>query len=142
MASVIFHSYNKILETGEMGLFKSYREGFEDGQQLRDFIYVKDLCKVMMFVINHPEVSGLFNLGTGKARSFNDLCKNTFIAMGKEVNIHFVEMPEALRGKYQYYTQATMEKLRNAGYTEDFYTLEDGIKDYVQNYLMKEYAIY
>ena len=142
MASVIFHSFNKITETGEMGLFKSYKEGFEDGQQLRYFVYVKDLCKVMMFMMNHPKISGLFNLGTGQARSFYDLCKNTFISMGLPVNIKFIEMPEKLRPKYQYFTQATMDKLRNVGYTEPFYTLEDGVRDYVQNYLAKGYEIY
>lgn len=142
MASVIFHSFNKITQTGEMGLFKSYKEGYADGQQLRDFVYVKDLCKVIMFVIGHPEVSGLFNLGTGKARSFYDLCKNTFVAMGLEPNIKFVEMPESLRPKYQYFTEAKMDKLCQAGYTEPFYTLEEGVKDYVQNYLAQDYAIY
>lgn len=142
MASVIFHSFNKITETGEMGLFKSYKEGYADGQQLRDFVYVKDLCKVMMFVMEHPEVNGLFNLGTGKARSFFDLCSNTFRAMGIPENIKFVEMPETLRPKYQYFTEAKMEKLRNAGYTEPFYTLEEGVFDYVKNYLAKDHEIY
>lgn len=142
MASVIFHSFNKIIETGEMGLFKSYREEYEDGQQLRDFVYVKDLCKVIMFVIEHPEINGLFNLGTGKARSFYDLCKDTFLAMGLKPNIKYINMPESLRPKYQYFTEAKMDKLREAGYTEPFYTLEEGITDYVQNYLAKDYAIY
>ncbi|WP_277668743.1 ADP-glyceromanno-heptose 6-epimerase [Caproiciproducens galactitolivorans] len=142
MASVIFHSFNKIRETGEMGLFKSYRSDFADGQQLRDFVYVKDICKVIMYMINHPKISGLFNLGTGTARSFYDLCKNTFAAMGIKENITYVEMPESLRTKYQYYTQAKMDKLRSVGYTEPFYSLEAGVKDYVQNYLMKDFAIY
>lgn len=142
MASVIFHSFNKIQATGEMGLFKSYREDYADGQQLRDFVYVKDVCSVIMFMIAHPEVSGLFNLGTGKARSFYDLCVNTFTAMGKETNIRFVEMPENIREKYQYFTEACMDKLREAGYTDSFYTLEEGVRDYVQNYLMKGYEIY
>lgn len=136
MASVIFHSFNKILETGQMGIFKSYKEGYEDGKQLRDFVYVKDLCKVVHFMIDHPEVSGLFNLGTGTARSFYDLVAATFDAMGVKRNITFVEMPESLRPKYQYFTQAKMNKLREAGYKEDFYSLEEGAKDYVQNYLM------
>ncbi len=136
MASVIFHSFNKILETGQMGIFKSYKEGYEDGKQLRDFVYVKDLCKVVHFMIDHPEVSGLFNLGTGTARSFYDLVAATFDAMGVKRNITFVEMPESLRPKYQYFTQAKMDKLREAGYKEDFYSLEEGAKDYVQNYLM------
>lgn len=142
MASVIFHSFNKIQETGSMGLFKSYREDYADGQQLRDFIYVKDLCKVITFAMKHPEMNGLFNLGTGTARSFYDLCKATFLAMDREVKIQFVEMPENLRSKYQYYTQAKMEKLRKTGYKEPFYTLEEGVKNYVQNYLMNDYAIY
>lgn len=142
MASVIFHSFNKINETGEMGLFKSYKEGYEDGGQLRDFVYVKDICKVVKFMIEHEEVSGLFNLGTGQARSFYDLAASTFKAMGLEQNIKYIEMPESLRAKYQYYTQANMEKLRSVGYADDFYSLEDGAKDYVQNYLMKNYETY
>ncbi len=142
MASVIFHSFNKITQTGEMGLFKSYKEGVEDGKQRRDFVYVKDICKVMMFVMNHPQINGLFNLGTGTARTFYDLCANTFSAMGLPANIKIVDMPETLRAKYQYYTQASMDKLRKAGYNEPFYTLEEGVTDYVQNYLAKDFAIY
>ena len=142
MASVIFHTFNDVTKTGKKGLFKSYKEGYEDGGQLRDFVYVKDICKVIQFVINNPNVNGLFNLGTGKARSFYDLAVATFKAMGKEPNIEFIEMPETLRGKYQYYTQANMNKLRGVGYKEEFYSLEDGAKDYVQNYLMKDCEIY
>lgn len=142
MASVIFHTYNDVLKTGKKGLFKSYKEGYEDGGQLRDFVYVKDICKVIKFMINNPDVNGLYNLGTGKARSFYDLAVSTFNAMGVEPNIEFIEMPEMLRGKYQYYTQASMDKLREAGYTDEFYSLEEGAKDYVQNYLMKEYHIF
>ena len=142
MASVIFHSFNRISETGEMGIFKSYKEGYEDGQQLRDFVYVKDLCKVVHFMIEHPDVSGLFNLGTGQARSFYDLAAATFDAMGVKRNIAFVEMPESLRPKYQYFTEAKMDKLREAGYKEEFYSLEDGARDYVQNYLMKDMLNY
>lgn len=142
MASVIFHSFNKIKETGEMGIFKSYRPDYEDGQQLRDFVYVKDLCKVIQFMMEHEEVSGLFNLGTGTARSFYDLVSATFDAMGVEKNIKFIEMPESLREKYQYFTEAKMDKLREAGYKESFYTLEEGARDYVQNYLMKGYETY
>lgn len=136
MASVIFHTFNDVKTTGEKGLFKSYKEGVENGGQLRDFVYVKDLCKVVSFVIDNPQVSGLFNLGTGKARSFYDLAVATFRAMGKEPKIKFIEMPQSLREKYQYYTQAEMVKLRDAGYMEPFYTLEEGITDYVQDYLM------
>lgn len=142
MASVIFHSFNKINETGEMGLFKSYKEGYEDGGQLRDFVYVKDICKVIKFMIEHPEVNGLFNLGTGKCRSFYDLASATFHAMGLEPKIKFIEMPETLRPKYQYYTQAAMNKLKKVGYVDEFYSLEDGAKDYVQNFLMENYEVY
>lgn len=142
MASVIFHSFHKIMETGEMGLFKSYKEGYEDGGQLRDFVYVKDICKVVRFMIEHEEINGLFNLGTGQARSFFDLAVSTFRAMGLEPNIKYIEMPETLRLKYQYYTQAKMEKLRSAGYKDEFYSLEDGALDYVRNYLMNHNEIY
>lgn len=142
MASVIFHTFNDVRKTGKKGLFKSYKDGYEDGGQLRDFVYVKDICKVIQFMMKHSEVSGLFNLGTGEARSFYDLAVATFTAMGLEPNIEFIEMPESLKGKYQYYTQANMEKLRSVGYTESFYSLEEGAKDYVQNYLMKDYAVY
>lgn len=142
MASVIFHTYNDVIKTGKKGLFKSYKVGCEDGGQLRDFIYVKDVCKVIQFMMEHSDVSGLFNLGTGKARSFYDLADATFRAMGREPNIEFIDMPEMLRGKYQYYTQANMEKLRSVGYSEDFYSLENGVTDYVKNFLMKEYEIF
>lgn len=142
MASVIFHSFNQIIENGRVRLFKSYKEGYKDGEQLRDFVYVKDICKVLMFMINNPQISGLFNLGTGKARSFYDLALSTYKAMGIEPKIEFIDMPENIRAKYQYYTQANMEKLRDIGYKEDFYSLEDGAKDYVQNYLMKGKEIY
>lgn len=142
MASVIFHAFNKITETGEMGIFKSYRKDYADGQQLRDFVYVKDICKVVRFVIENPQINGLFNLGTGRARSFYDLVSATFEAMNIEKNIKFVEMPEGLREKYQYFTQANMDKLREVGYEEEFYSLEEGVKDYVQSYLTKNYEIY
>ncbi len=142
MASVIFHTFHDVRKSGKKGLFKSYNEKYADGGQLRDFIYVKDICKVVQYMIEHPEVSGLFNLGTGKARSFYDLAVATFNAMGVEPDIEFIEMPEALRSKYQYYTQADMSRLRGIGYREEFYSLEDGVTDYVQNYLMKEQKIY
>jgi len=142
MASVIFHTFNDVMATGKKGLFKSYKEGYEDGGQLRDFVYVKDVCSVIRFMMEHQEVSGLFNLGTGKARSFYDLAVATFSAMGKEPNIEFIEMPETLRPKYQYFTEADMEKLKAAGYDKPFFSLEDGAKDYVQNHLMKNYETY
>ena len=146
MASVIFHSYNQINATGKVKLFRSHRPDFEDGQQLRDFIYVKDIASVICFMIErhrdtetprHQVKSGLYNLGTGKARSFYDLAANTFKAMGKEVNIEFIDIPEDIRDKYQYFTEANMTKLREAGYDKEFTSLEDGVSDYVKNYLMK-----
>lgn len=142
MASVIFHTFNSIKKTGRMGLFKSYKEGIKDGQQLRDFVYVKDICNVIKYMLEHPEISGLFNLGTGVARSFYDLTAATFAAMGRKPEIDFIDMPEHLRGKYQYFTQANMEKLRAVGYETPFYTLDSGVEDYVCDYLMKDYAVY
>lgn len=135
MASVIFHSFNQINETGLVKLFRSHRPDYKDGMQLRDFVYVKDLVSVMAFLMENQPESGIYNLGTGKARSFYDLAVATFRALGKEPNIEFVDIPTDIRDKYQYFTQANMQKLRYAGYKEEFYTLEDGVKDYVQNYL-------
>ena len=135
MASVIFKSFNQINESGKVKLFRSHRPDYKDGGQLRDFVYVKDLCKVISFFLDHPDRSGLFNLGTGKARSFEDLARATFSAMGIEPCIEYVDMPLTIRDKYQYFTEAKMDKLREIGYSEPFYSLEDGAKDYVQNYL-------
>ncbi len=137
MASVVFHTFHEVQKTGKKGLFKSYRPDYADGGQMRDFIYVKDICNAMRFMIDNPAISGLFNLGTGKARTFRDLAVATFDAMGIAPAITYMEMPAELRDKYQYYTQAEMDKLRGAGYVEDFYSLEEGIRDYVQHYLMK-----
>lgn len=123
-------------------LFKSYRSDYVDGGQLRDFIYVKDCVKVVAWLLAHPEVNGLFNVGTGKARSFEDLARATFAAVGKEAAIHYIDMPPELRDKYQYFTEADMTRLRQAGYGDAFYSLEDGVKDYVQNYLMKDDQYY
>lgn len=136
MASVIFKAFGQINETSTVKLFTSHKEGYGDGGQLRDFIYVKDICKVIRFMMEHENISGLFNLGTGKARSFAELAGATFAAMGKPENIEYIPMPMQLREKYQYFTQATMDKLRSIGYTDDFYSLEDGARDYVQNYLI------
>lgn len=136
MASVIFKAFGQINETSKVKLFTSHKEGYGDGGQLRDFIYVKDICKVIRFMMEHEHINGLFNLGTGKARSFAALAKATFAAMGKPENIEYIPMPMHLREKYQYFTQATMDKLRSVGYTDDFYSLEDGARDYVQNYLI------
>jgi len=142
MASVIFHAFHQISETGKMKLFRSYRNDYKDGEQRRDFIYVKDICKVIQFMMEHEQINGLFNLGTGKSRTFYDLVIATFTAMGKEKAIEFIEMPKSLQEKYQYFTEAKMVQLRDIGYKEKFYDLEDGIKDYVQNYLSKGYKTY
>lgn len=119
-------------------LFKSYHPEYKDGGQLRDFIYVKDCVKVVAWLLANPQVSGLFNLGTGKARSFEDLARATFAAVGKEPSIHYIDMPEQIRPNYQYFTQADMQRLRAAGYTDAFYSLEEGVEDYVQHYLLKD----
>jgi ADP-L-glycero-D-manno-heptose 6-epimerase len=119
-------------------LFKSYHADYKDGEQLRDFIYVKDCVKLTAWLLGNPQVSGLYNVGTGKARSFNDLAKAAFNAVGKEPHITYFDMPEELRSKYQYLTEADMTRLRAAGYTEAFTSLEDGVKDYIQNYLNQD----
>ncbi|MFN8257920.1 MAG: ADP-glyceromanno-heptose 6-epimerase [Bacteroidales bacterium] len=135
MASVIFHSYNQIKQTGGMKLFKSHHPDYKDGEQLRDFIYVKDVVEVLYFLMNNRKNSGIFNLGTGKARTFLDLVKNTFKSMNTAENISYIDTPADIRDKYQYFTEAKMEKLRKAGFSKTFCTLEEGIEDYVKNYL-------
>lgn len=144
MASVIWHSFNQINQNGEVKLFKSHRPDFKDGWQLRDFIYVKDLIAVIGWMLDamlkgswSSTNNGLYNLGTGKARSFYDLAAATFRGLDKEPNIRFIDMPEDIRDKYQYFTEANMQKLRDAGYTAPFTSLEDGVDDYVRNYLRK-----
>ncbi|MEM9469223.1 MAG: ADP-glyceromanno-heptose 6-epimerase [Pseudomonadota bacterium] len=136
--SVICKLYPQVKAGATAKLFKSYHPDYEDGGQLRDFVYVKDTVKVMLWLYDNPEVSGLFNVGTGEARSFKALAEATFAAADVEPKIQYMEMPETLKPKYQYYTQAEMTKLREAGYVEDFTSLEDGVKDYVQNYMAEE----
>jgi len=135
MASVIFHSVHQIRKTGRVKLFKSHRSDYQDGQQLRDFVYVKDLLKVCFWLMKNRPASALYNLGTGKARSFEDLAKATFRGLDMPARIDYIDMPEDIRDKYQYFTEATMQKLRDAGYREEFYTLEKGVDDYVRHYL-------
>ncbi len=137
MASVIFHAFNQIKQNGEMKLFRSHNPDFKDGEQLRDFIYVKDLCKVLLFMMEHKKDSGIYNLGTGKARSFNDLARATFNALDKIPNISFIDTPEDIIDKYQYFTESNMQKLRSIGYQTLFTTLENGVEDYVRSYLIK-----
>ena len=143
MASVIWHSFNQILEHGVVQLFKSHKEGFKDGEQLRDFIYVKDVIAVIEWLFERmvnntwsADRNGIYNLGTGKARTFNDLATATFHALNRPVNIKYVDMPKDIREKYQYFTEAIMDKLGKAGYSESFYSLEEGVADYVANYLV------
>lgn len=135
MASVIIHAFNQISSTGKMRLFRSHRPDFEDGKQLRDFIFVKDVVDVIYYLMNSRNLSAIYNLGTGQARTFLDLATTTFRAMNKDVNIEFIDTPADIRDKYQYFTEAEMSKLRNAGYTRDFYSLEEGITEYVEGYL-------
>ena len=136
MASVVFHSFNQIQSAGKVKLFKSHRADYSDGGQLRDFIYVKDVADVIVFLMESRKKSGIYNLGTGQARAFSDLAKATFNAMNLQPNIEFIDTPVDIRDKYQYYTQANMAKLRAAGFTQEFTSLEDGVMDYVNNYLV------
>ncbi len=160
MASVIFHSYNQIKKDGVVKLFKSHKPGFEDGQQLRDFIYVKDVIKVIFWMMNETATderrqtkddqnqtsdiqhqtltSGIYNLGTGKAQTFEALVNATFSGLDKQPDTTFIDMPLDIRDKYQYFTEAKMEKLKEAGYPNEFYSLEEGVEDYVRNYLSKD----
>lgn len=164
MASVIFHSFNQIKKDGQVKLFKSHRADFEDGKQLRDFIYVKDVLNVCYWLMENslsnadsqrgllvdgqdvdPQErsrvrveSGIYNLGTGKARTFEDLVRSTFAALDLGANIKFIDMPVDIRDKYQYFTEANMNKLMTAGYQQTFYSLESGIDDYVRNYLTEK----
>jgi ADP-L-glycero-D-manno-heptose 6-epimerase len=135
MASVIFHAYNQIEQTGKMRLFRSHNPEFKDGEQKRDFIYVKDVTDVLYFLYKDRPAPGLYNLGTGKSRTFLDLTKSTFLAMHMEPVIEFTDTPEDIRNKYQYFTEARMDKLRNAGYTKPFHTLEQGVEEYVKKFL-------
>lgn len=136
MASVIMHAFHQITEHDSMKLFRSHKEGIEDGGQKRDFVYVKDIVEVCHWLMHNRSNSGLLNLGSGKARTFYDLAKSTFVALGKEVNINFIDTPEDIRDKYQYFTEADMSKLRTWGYEKSFYSLEEGVNDYVKNYLI------
>jgi ADP-L-glycero-D-manno-heptose 6-epimerase len=160
MASVIFHAYHQIKKDGIVKLFKSHKEGFDDGKQLRDFIYVKDVAKVIWWMMQAVKralgssamgspgqndaiaggklTSGIYNLGTGHARTFEDLVKATFDGLGLPPRIQYIDMPEDIRDKYQYFTEANMQKLRDAGYLDDFCSLEEGVSDYVKKYLSKQ----
>ena len=136
MASVIFHAVNQISVTNAMKLFKSHNPKYKDGEQLRDFVYVKDVVEVLAFMMESKKQSGIYNLGSGKARTFKDLVKATFSALNIKSNISYIATPIDIRDKYQYFTEADMQKLKTVGYKKSFTNLEDGVKDYVQNYLI------
>lgn len=136
MASVIFHAYHQIRNTGMVKLFRSHNPDYKDGEQLRDFIFVKDVIDVLFFLFKRGEQSGLYNLGTGKARTFVDLARATFQAMDLPENIVYIDTPIDIRDKYQYFTEARMDKLRSAGYDYPFYTIEEGVEEYVMEFLL------
>jgi ADP-L-glycero-D-manno-heptose 6-epimerase len=138
MASMVYHGFNQIHTGGSVRLFRSHRNGIADGEQKRDFIYVKDIIRVIEWLLTATPTSGIYNLGTGEARSFNDLIRAVFKAMNRSPRIEYIDMPEDLRETYQYFTQAPMQKLQNAGYRGSFYSLEEGVADYVCNYLLSE----
>jgi len=135
MSSVVYKAFHQIKENGSLSLFESHRPDYLDGEQLRDFIYVRDCTRIMAWMLENPSVAGLFNVGTGTASSFKDLANATFSALDRQPAINYIPMPETLRDKYQYYTCADMAKLRSAGFSDTFTSLEDGIKEYVQHYL-------
>lgn len=136
MASVVWHAYRQIKATGAMKLFRSHRSDYKDGEQQRDFVYVKDVEEVCYWLMQHRKNSGIYNLGSGEARTFLDLTRAVFKAMGLKENISFIDTPEDIRDNYQYFTEANMSKLRSIGYDKKFHTLEEGVEDYVKRYLM------
>lgn len=136
MASVVLHAFRQIRDTGGMKLFRSHRPDYKDGEQLRDFVYVKDVCDVCLFLMEHRKHSGIYNLGSGKARTFLDLARAVFAALGKDERIEFIDTPADIRDTYQYFTEANMAKLKGIGYDKPFTSLEEGVRDYVTNYLV------
>lgn len=131
MRSVVAKAYQRVVDEGKMVLFKSYKKEYKDGEQRRDFIYIKDAVDIVLYFLDNPRINGIFNAGTGKSRTWNDLAGALFQAVGKKADIQYVEMPEILRGRYQYFTEADMAKLRKAGYQKSFSKLEGAVKDYV-----------
>lgn len=142
MRSIVCKAFEEIREHGVLRLFKSYRPEYQHGEQRRDFVYVKDCIEVLWWFLEHPEVHGMYNLGTGVSRTWNDMAKAIFSALHREPAIEYIDMPEEVRPHYQYYTEASMEKLYRSGYTKTFTALEDAVCDYVQNYLLKDYRIH
>ena len=144
MASVVFHFYNQLIKTGEVNLFKSHKNDYKNGEQTRDFIYVDDLINVMLhFHDNEREINnGLYNIGTGSARTYNDLAKAIFKAVGKDPVINYIDTPEDIREKYQYFTEADMTKVKSTGYEKVFMSLEETVAHYVNEYLAKGNKVY
>lgn len=138
MRSVVHKAFEQIRDTGKVRLFKSLNKKYRDGEQMRDFVYVKDAVDMTLYFLNNPAINGIFNVGSGKARTWNALVTALFNALGKPVNIEYIDLPEHLREKYQYFTEANLEKIKSAGYNQKITSLEDGINDYVKNYLMKD----
>ena len=138
MISIVLKTYKQIKENQTTLLFKSYNEQYEDGEQKRDFIYVKDCIKVLMWFLKKKNISGIFNVGTGQARTFNDLVYNVYKNMKKNVNLKYIDMPKEIKNQYQYHTKANLKKLIKTGYDKKFFTLEDGIEDYINSYLNKK----
>ena len=136
MASVAWKAFNTIQQTGSFSLFRSHRPDYKDGEQKRDFVYVKDCCEIMWWLLNAPAVNGIFNVGSGLARSWNDLLRAVFSAMNKPWSVQYIDMPAQLQSQYQYFTEAPLGKLRSAGYTGKIHSLEEGVTDYVQSYLL------
>lgn len=137
MASVAWKAFNTIQETGSFSLFKSHHPHYKDGEQKRDFVYVKDCCEILWWLLQSPSVHGIYNIGSGRARSWNDLLKAVFESIDKAYNIHYIDMPSSIRGQYQYFTEAPIEKLRAAGYSRALCTLEEGVRDYITQHLLK-----
>jgi ADP-L-glycero-D-manno-heptose 6-epimerase len=142
MSSIALQSYNQIKKNGYVNLFKSNNEKYKNGEQLRDFVYIKDIVSVVLFFIDNPSISGLFNVGSGCERTFYDVAKITFSILEIKSNIIYVDIPEGFKDKYQYFTKANITKLRKFGYNKDFYTIEEGIKDYILSYLNLGYKNY
>lgn len=136
MASVVFHAFHQIKESGRMRLFKSYRSDYENGAQRRDFVYIKDVLQVLMHFMEHRKNSGIYNLGSGQSHTFLELARGVFMAMELKENIEFIDMPEDIRDNYQYYTEANMERLKSTGYNASFWDFESAIADYVQQFLI------
>jgi ADP-L-glycero-D-manno-heptose 6-epimerase len=137
MRSVVHKAYEQIRDTGKVKLFKSLHPDYKDGEQMRDFIYVKDAVDMTLYFLEHPDKNGIYNVGAGKARTWNALVNALFNAVGKPVKIEYIDLPENLRKKYQYFTEANLSKIKSAGYNKQTTTLEDGVNDYVKNYLLK-----